>query len=189
MYFIILNYVHFHSLILAAFLRRMQGTVYAGRQYVRQFGRPFATKCTPPPLRTFRRTWLAIITTGQNIHTYACWQGIFACQFSSKQTCRIILIKPISLHGSYEVQQCYAMRQRRTARIVEGRDPILGPSTKRGPGVSSPETFSKTYMRFGALYCNCCIKIINLVNVKVLLFSLDLFEKKLFATVKNLTGN
>ena len=51
----------------------------------------------------------------------------------------------------------------------------LGPSTKRGPGVLAPEIFGKSYMQFGALYCSCSIKIINLENVKVLLFLL--FEK------------
>ena len=59
---------------------------------------------------------------------------------------------------------------------------------KRGPGVLTPEKFWKTYMRFGALYCICSIKIINFDNFKVLLFSLFLFEK-LSTTVYKHTGN
>ena len=30
---------------------------------------PSITKCTPQPLKTFRRPWLALITTAQNIRT------------------------------------------------------------------------------------------------------------------------
>ena len=53
------------------------------------------------------------------------------------------------------------MSNRRTARILEGRGPVLSHSNKMGFGVSPPLKFWKTYMRFVALYCICCIKIIN----------------------------
>ena len=38
-----------------------------------------------------------------------------------------------------------------------------GPNIKSGPGVSPRKKF-KTYMRFWALYCICCIQITDLVN-------------------------
>ena len=37
--------------------------------------------------------------------------------------------------------------------------PVLGDSSKGGSAGLTPEKFSKTYTRFSALYCNCCIQI------------------------------
>ena len=61
-----------------------------------------------------------------------------------------------------------------TARILEGKGfewlIILRPIIKEGPGMSVPDIFWKMYMRFGALYCRCCMEIINLVNFKVFIW-------------------
>ena len=75
---------------------------------------------------------------------------------------------------------------RRTAKILEGRGLVLRHGTKRRSGVSSQKYFEKC---FGALYCICYIKIINFENFKVLLFSLFLFEKQIFATLYKHTEN
>ena len=47
----------------------------------------------------------------------------------------------------------------------------------------------KNIYTIGALYCNSCIEIINFDNFKVLIFSLFLFEKNIFATTDKHTGN
>ena len=39
--------------------------------------------------------------------------------------------------------------------------PVLGHSTKRRSGGVTPEKIWKTCMRFGALYCICCTKIVT----------------------------
>ena len=81
----------------------------------------------------------------------------------------------VSKSGTFDIA---APPSRRAGRILEGAD--SGSQHQKGSGGITPEKFWKTYKRFGALYYICCIKIINLVNVKVLLFSLNLFEKKYF---------
>ena len=59
------------------------------------------------------------------------------------------------------------------ARNLEWKGPewlmILAPIIKGGPGCH-PDLKKKTYMIFGALYCSCLIKIMNLVNLKVFIW-------------------
>ena len=72
--------------------------------------------------------------------------------------------------------------------FLMGGAQFLVTAPKGRSGVSPPENFWKTYGRLGALYCICCIIIINFVNFKVLFFSL-LYLEKIFATVCKQTEN
>ena len=72
--------------------------------------------------------------------------------------------------------------------FLRGGGPNLGPSTKRGSGVSSPESFLKTYIGDLVHYITSVAKkIIILANLKVMFFSALL--EQIFPTVKKYTGN
>ena len=60
--------------------------------------------------------------------------------------------------------------------------PVLGHSTNRVSGMS-PLTMLKKCMRFDALYCICCVQIINFETFKLLLLFSVFIWKKIFATV------
>ena len=69
--------------------------------------------------------------------------------------------------------------------MLEGRGPDSASEYQSGgPGVPPPEQFWKTFMWFGALYCNWYIKNINLENSKVLFFMF--YMKNYLQLYKNL---
>ena len=69
------------SFCLYTLLTELNDVLLAGRMCVSSlicfFAHVSATKYTPQPLNAFTRTWLALITTTQNNHTFPCWQGSF----------------------------------------------------------------------------------------------------------------
>ena len=92
---------------------------------------------------------------------------------NSKQTIRKIYIDHACMSISHS-------QQARNQDFGEEGTRIWVPASKGGSGVS-PQKILKTYMRFGAMYCIWCTKIIDLANFKVM------FKKIIkFAPVKNI---